>query len=381
MKKLLLGALMLTSVSTFAQTKKVIMEDFTGLKCGWCPEGTVILEGLYASQPAVCIPVAVHGGGFEPSTSPLKTPDGDLLVSDVNATSFPCGAIDRVKFSGEAKVPVGRGSWVSYFNQQAATTAIVSIGFANKKYNATTKEYTADVNVEFSSLPTGKVRLQVYAIEDSIPATGVLAQDNYSSNVQSGASPLNPWFHNRTFRAMLAGSGAINGLKPNDPNWTGTQINGGNTIVVNTKYTYQLKFTMNAAWNKDHVHLVAYVTNDNPLARSILNAEEAHDVSKTFWPESVSDVNNSVEVANIYPSPAAANGVLNVQYNIKETSDVSMKVYNSVGQLVAQPYNSHEVAGSHIITFSPAAHGLSAGLYMIEVATATGKQIQKVTLF
>lgn len=38
--------------ATNAQTvKKVMLEDFTGTWCGWCPEGTVIVEQLQAANP------------------------------------------------------------------------------------------------------------------------------------------------------------------------------------------------------------------------------------------------------------------------------------------------------------------------------------------
>jgi len=371
MKKLLLGALMLSTVSTYAQTKKVIVEDYTGLKCGWCPEGTVILEGLHMQYPTVIIPVAVHGGGYEPSTSPLKNTDAEAIITYVKPAGYPAGSVDRKVFSGETSAAVSRSKWGSYFNQQAATPAIVSVAFANKKYDKTTKEYSCDVNVEFTSAPLGKVKLQVYVIEDSIPATGVLAQDNYSANVQGGASPLNPWFHNRTFRKILLGT-----------NWEGVSIEPTKAKPdVNKVYTTKLKFTMDASWDKDQVSLVGYVTNDLLADKAILNAEESHGVSKTFWPEGIEKTTAAVEVSNIYPSPASVNGLVNIQYSIDETSDVSMKVYNSVGQLVAQPYNSHEVTGSHIINWNPSANGITAGVYMIEVSTANGKQVQRVSLF
>lgn len=369
MKKLLLSALMLASISSFGQTRKVLMEDYTGMQCGWCPEGTVILEELHSTDPEYCLPVAIHGGSFEYAGSPLRSKFADDMFAAFSITSFPSGGINRVKFQGEAKMPVGRGSWKTYYPKEKANPAIVSIGFANKKYDENTQEYTADVNIKFTSLPTGLVRLQVIAIEDSIAATGKYEQDNYSKNVQGGASPLKNWYHNRTFRAAFAGT-----------DWTGDKNTVPASPVVDSVYTYKLKFKMDAAWNPAQVHIVAYLTNYTSSDKSVLNAEEWHGVITSSYKTSVNNVNQSISVESIYPSPASVNQMLNIQYNTKETSNVAMKVYSAMGQLVAQPYNSYEVAGSHIINWTPAKDGLAPGIYLVELTTNSGRMVQRVVL-
>lgn len=359
---------MAASVSTYAQTKKVILEDYTGLKCGWCPEGTVILEGLEAANPNSLITIGMHCGGYEPSTSPLKNPDAEAIIQNasIKPAGFPNGAVDRKIFSGSTAA-MGRGSWTSAFNQQKATTAIVSVGFANKAYNPTTKEYTADVNVEFTAAHSGKIAIQVYALEDSIPATGNLAQDNYSSNIQGGASPLNPWFHNRTFRAQLTGNA-----------W------GDATVVpasadAGKVYTYKLKFTADAAWNIDNVDIVAFVANDDLNDKEIHNAEQTH--LNTFFPTGINNVNNAVTIESVFPNPASLSSVVNIPYIINKSSKVSMRVLNVLGQQVAQPYNSYEVTGSHIINWNPSNDNLTPGVYLIEVSTPEGKNVQRVNLY
>jgi len=125
MKKLLLASLMLATTA-FAQTKKVIIEDYTGLNCGWCPEGTVILEGLQSN--ASCLPIAMHGGSFEPTTSPLRTPEVNAIISAFTVTSFPGGCVNRVKYPTTATtLQMGRGSWSPAYNVEKAKTAIASV--------------------------------------------------------------------------------------------------------------------------------------------------------------------------------------------------------------------------------------------------------------
>ncbi len=367
MKKLLLASVMLVSVASYAQTKKVIIEDYTGTWCGWCPEGTVVLEGLEHADANI-IPLANHNGDA------LQTPEGAKIDADLNVTSYPNGSIDRVKWQGEPKTSMSRGSWASYASQRKSEIAIVSVSFDNKVYNPGTNEYECDINIEFTAAPKSGVPVtwQCYVIEDSIPATGSLAQSNYSANIQGGASPLTNWFHNATLRKGLATDA-----------W-GDAVTSG-TIAVGTKYTQHIKFTPSIAWNKDQLHLLAFVSYNGSVAngeKEIMNSEEARDVSKTFFPASVDDVTGNVSVISAYPNPARTTDVVRVQFDIKQTTEVNMSVYNLVGQVVATPVvNSTEVEGTHTFHWKPADYNVTPGLYMIEVSTPQGKQIQKINVY
>ncbi|MBK8144845.1 MAG: Omp28-related outer membrane protein [Bacteroidetes bacterium] len=230
MKKIVtLSLLTLLSIGSQCQVKKVILEDFTGTWCGWCPEGTVILEGLLASNPANFIPVASHNGDA------LEVPDGAAIDVALNVTGYPNGAVDRFQFPGQAKIPMGRGSWAGSVSTRLGTPAIVSVSFENAvKTGANT--YSAKVNVKFTSAPTAGVplKMNVYILEDSIPATGANAQGNYSANVQGGASPLTNWFHNGTLRDALGGVWGYATIPANP--------------VVGTTYSENLNITIPANW-------------------------------------------------------------------------------------------------------------------------------------
>lgn len=48
-------------------TKRVVVEDYTGMWCQYCPRGTVVLESLQRRYPADFIGIAIHGGsGYDP---------------------------------------------------------------------------------------------------------------------------------------------------------------------------------------------------------------------------------------------------------------------------------------------------------------------------
>ena len=361
---LLLAALI--AQNSEAQTvKKVMLEDFTGTWCGWCPEGTVIIDQLVAANPTTFIPVASHNGDA------LEVPEGAAIDVGLNVTAYPNGAVDRYQFPGTTKIPMSRGSWTNSFNTRKALTPSVSVSFSNaQKTGADT--YTATVNVKFSSAPTAGVplKMNVYLLEDSIAATGSYAQGNYSANIQSGATPLTNWFHNATLRKALGGNWGFTTTIPATP-------------VVGTNYTENISFTVPSTWVAKHINVVAFVAYDGTVAnnqKEILNAEQYP--LKYWYPTAVSNVNENLYDINIYPNPAGLRDIIKTSFNLKEDANVSLEVLNTLGQVVSKPYTSFEIKGAHTIQWCAGENtSLPVGTYFIKLSTDKGSQmVQRIVI-
>ena len=369
MKKILYSLLMLSATATVsnAQTtvKKVVLEDFTGTWCGWCPEGTVVIEGLLAANPTSFIPIASHNGDA------LQVPEGAAIDAALDVTAYPNGAVDRFKFTGTTKIPMSRGSWSSSFNTRKNMTAIVSVSFENAvKTSADT--YSADVKVKFSSAPTAGVplKMNVYLLEDSIAATGQYDQDNYSANIQGGASPLVNWFHNSTLRKATGGTWGYATTIPTNP-------------VVGTTYTEKVTFTIPAAWVAKHINVVAFVAYDGTVAnnqKEILNAEQY--ALKYWYPTAVNNVTENSLEAQVYPNPAKLNSYIKFAFNLKSDANVKMEVINAVGQVVSHPYSSFEIKGAHTIQWNAMENtSIAPGMYFVRISTDKGEsQVTKIIL-
>lgn len=360
MKKILLPivATSLSFCAAQAQVKKVILEDFTGTWCGWCPEGTVVVENLLAAYPSTFIPVASHNGDA------LEIPDGAAIDAGLNVTSYPGGAVDRNKFPSQAKIPMSRSAWASSYATRAAMTAIVSVSFSDVKITGTT--YSAKINVKFTSAPNSGVplKMNVYLTEDSIAATGTLAQGNYSSAVQSGASPLVGWYHNATLRQALGGAWGFAGVIPAAP-------------VVGTTYSKDISFTIPTAWDAKHINVIAFVAYDGTAAsfqKEILNAEQ-FPLKQWAKAATISD-NKTIEDlgVSIYPNPAKNNSFIKTTFTLKQDANVSLQVLNAMGQVVSKPYTSFEIAGSHTIQWNAQeySNAIAPGTYFISLSTDKG---------
>lgn len=393
MKKLILSAALLSTISGYAQTKKVLLEDFTGTWCQYCPNGTKGIEDLRVQYPANFLPVSSHNA----NNDPLEVAETPTIIAGLGGASYPNGAIDR-KFISGTKVPIAinatASQWKSAVATQAAAQAIVSVGFANFR-EMPDGTYKADVKVKFTSAPEAglPVALQVMILEDSIKAEGTLAQANgpagnpspnpatthYGSNSPLTTTQNNYW-HNHNVRQYLGGAWG----------WT-TGIFPTSGPVVDSVYTKEISFTVPTTgtipgpngWNKKQIHIYAFVAYNGSDHMSnekmVLNAEEIS--LKAFHKVSVDDLTaNQVNILNTYPNPAKASDLVKIEYNIANSEVVTMNVYNALGQRVAQPYVSNEVKGGHTIHWRPADNALTPGLYIIEVSSASGKQIQKINI-
>jgi hypothetical protein len=102
-----------TIVSTSPENKNVILEEFTGIKCVFCPDGHRIAQGIKADFPDDVFLINIHAGGYAvPSGNEpdFRTPDGEAIRAHFGVNSYPSGMINRHIFSGNSPV-IGRSAW------------------------------------------------------------------------------------------------------------------------------------------------------------------------------------------------------------------------------------------------------------------------------
>lgn len=356
MKKVLTFCLLaVTAYDTNAQVKKVILEDFTGTWCGWCPEGTVLLEQILAAHPANFIPIASHSGDA------LEITDANEVPTALGVSGFPMGAVDRFNFPGQSTIAIQRNDWSDAFNTRAALTAKASVSFTNTTKAGNT--YTTTVNVKFTSAPTAGVpiKMNVYILEDSIPAIGTLEQHNYSSAVQNGDSPLTNWYLNSTVRKPLGGVWGYADMIPS-------------TVVVGTNYTKSITFTLDTTWVPKHINIVAFVAYDGAAAenkKEIINSEQMA-LRSLGTGTGIKEIESKLHTG-VYPNPAKMNSYIKTSFTLKEDAIVTMKVINALGQVVSKPYNSFEIIGAHTIQWSPLENtAIVPGVYFLQLSTNKG---------
>src|SRR5688572_24843128 len=99
-KATLLFTILLLGQLSFAQTKKVLFEEFTGAKCGSCPSGTWILDSMTRKHANV-IGVALHS--YQVFDAMYYT-QLDTINYLIDVQGAPFGDIDRMQVSFSSSV-------------------------------------------------------------------------------------------------------------------------------------------------------------------------------------------------------------------------------------------------------------------------------------
>lgn len=82
------------------------------------------------------------------------------------------------------------------------------------------------------------------------------------------------------------------------------------------------------------------------------------------------------ELSQNYPNPF--NPSTKISYTISNTSNVSLDVFNMLGQRVARLVNSRQNAGNYIVNFD--ASNLSSGIYLYRIKAGSFSEIRRMTL-
>lgn len=358
MKKSLLTGILAsaTALTLSAQVQqKVLIEEFTGAWCGYCPDGALIVEDITATNPDV-IAVSVH------NSDAMVTSTGNIVEGFFNNLGFPSATLNR---SDESQ---SRSLWASQATAMSSGMSDVGVSFDSWSYNATTRVATITVRVESFGTKSGNHRLGLIVTEDKVTGSGsAFDQANYynttvGSPLYGLGNPIIGYEHNHVARAYVGTA------------W------GGAGVVADNLYpgyvtTYTFTTTLVSTWDPNEMHVVAYVANydgSGVTQRSIINSE-------TMPMSVVTGVSDAVQSGNISltAAPNPFNDRTTASFSINETAQGTVEVLNTVGQRVALLSEGVLTAGTHSETWI--ASGVPAGIYMIRVSTAAGEsQTEKV---
>ena len=180
-------------------TKKVLIEEFTGAWCGYCPDGAHRLENIIDSNDGNVIGVSLHNG------DQMAVGHTDYLGSIYQNTGFPSGMVDRLSINDV--VSINRGWWEGVAMDQL--TKVASCGLAIKS-DVSGSKANIEVRVGFNAYMTGSYKLSVYLIEEKVSGEGYgYDQSNFydtdpNSPFYQLGNPIVGYEHNHTLRAILS---------------------------------------------------------------------------------------------------------------------------------------------------------------------------------
>ncbi len=243
-----------------SQVKHVLLEQHTGAWCGWCVDGSYVMDQLHELYPETMIGVKVHNGDS------MVIAEQATIAGSLGLTGYPTGAIDRRK-SGTA-VFQDRNNWTNLVESALALTPKVDVK-VTYNLNQTTRQLVVKVYATMISTVTDPLRFNVYVVEDSCSGKGTgWDQSNYLTNRAGYES--NPYYklpakivgyqHMKVVRAMLGGVWGTQG--------SFTQpANAGQVFVQDFFYTVPANMKL-----KD-IKVVGLVSVESSTNKEVLNCD------------------------------------------------------------------------------------------------------------
>lgn len=178
MKKtlLVLVVAMLASLTGFAQitdtivsmtpsNRNVVLEEYTGVNCQYCPDGHRRANELKAANPDRVSVINIHQGSFANST--YTTQFGDALANQTGLDGYPSGTVNRHVFSG-SNTALNRGEWANRAQQIMNMSSPVNIA-ADGTLDWATRTVTIRVQLYYTaSQSVTSNSLNVAILQDNV---------------------------------------------------------------------------------------------------------------------------------------------------------------------------------------------------------------------
>lgn len=118
-------------------------------------------------------------------------------------------------------------------------------------------------------------------------------------------------------------------------------------------------------WQKNQSTVQNYILGENTSPINITSVSKENN-----------NVPNSFALSQNYPNPFNPTTVIN--YSVEKNSQVTLKVFNLLGQEVATLINQQQKAGNYTVNFN--ASKLASGIYMYRIQAGDFTQTKKMTL-
>lgn len=320
---LLLSAFSLTAqtpqfVSTEPANRNVVIEEFTGVNCGFCPDGHRIVREYQEANPGRVFAINIHQGGY---AALYTTQWGDAIANQTGLQGYPAGTVNRHLFSGSATA-LSRDAFVSCGDQIKAMPSFVNVA-AEATIDASSRLLIVNVEAYYTGdAETAENYINVALLQDSIIGP------------QSGGSNFNPtqvtadgqYIHMHMLRHLLTGQWG------DQVTVEGSSVIPQGTLIQRT-YTYTIPAYMSDAVVKlPQLHLVVFVTKDH---QEIYTGSECKPTVSNI--PALGAMSTTLEAENIYGCSEEIIPYISV-FGVGETPVTTMDIEYSSSLTPAQTF-------------------------------------------
>lgn len=256
-----------TIVSTTPENKNVVLEEFTGIYCGYCPDGHRLAQELMDSKPdGDVFLINVHTGSYatpQGSDPDFQTSFGASIASQSSLAGYPAGTVNRHLFSGMSQNEDNPGTALSRFDfTTAANTILNQSSYVNVGVEATIDAETRELSVHVELYYTGDSPEATNKLNVALVQNNVVGPQSGSSANPTQVLPDGSYNHMHMLRHLLTGQ------------W-GADVSTTTTgTFVDETYTYTLPENINdVELDIGNLEVIAFVAESN---QEIISAAGAH---------------------------------------------------------------------------------------------------------
>lgn len=278
-KVLFAGALALpvlgnAQVSTTPENRNAVIEEWTGIHCGYCPTGHAAVQQAITNNPGNVVGVNIHSGGYAvPSGNEpdYRTPEGTVHDNAFPITGYPSSTLNRRTIGGSQVYHPAGSNDADKVPAVLAEISEVNM-YATSSLDISTGELTVDVEYYYTSdAPNGTNYMYVALLQNNVhgPQT-TYGNGNYNPGgwIDYANGIYN---HMHMFRMFLT------------PQW-GDAINSTTTGSTATmSYTVTLPSDINGVpLDFGNLEVAAYINDGSQAAGNILTGVSVYPTLTGF---------------------------------------------------------------------------------------------------
>ena len=326
MNRILLFLLLICNSSSYAQTfvsttpenKNIILEEFTGISCGYCPDGHKIGQQLHDNNPNDVFLINIHTGSYANPQGPgtdFNTSFGSAISNQSGTCGYPAGTVNRRDFTTQgwnqtsqsgcvASTAMSRGNWTAAAQSMLSEPSPVNVGI-QATVDLGSNTLTVDVEVYYTGTQTvSSNKLNVAIVQNNILGP------------QSGGSSYNPtaidpatglYTHNHMLRHMLTGQ------------WGESISNISQGTLYSNSYTWNIPdqisgYPQSPRIDPTQLAIIAYVSEGN---EEILSGTEV-------YPTISSSTTNDAFFVSSSATDIECDPVTNLEVTLRNHGSVSL---------------------------------------------------------
>jgi len=223
--------------------KKVLLEDYTGHRCGNCPQAHDKIDELIAKYCDHIIPVCIHAGYFSNPTSGDYSTDFRTDAGNVyndffgnSAAGLPNGLVNRSQYNSSLILTFD--SWESAIVKLLESEPEIEVSVQNT-FDTLTRELNCFISVDFLAEVNDEFMLNVWIAEDSIV--------DFQTDYENDPVDIPDYVHRYVFRQTLSAD------------WGDNLFSG--TAEKNKRIEKTYSVVVDSSFNYKYCHIISFVSS------------------------------------------------------------------------------------------------------------------------